>query len=103
MKGQPLHRHPCLDWSEFHPLDHHILDPYCWGWAGGIGRHIEMWWKYQFRADLPWMRPWHRRRCRQGIHDITAWYGKLPDVWTEGAINPADGLMCYRCDWSRTL
>jgi hypothetical protein len=94
-----------FDWSEFHPLDHHILDRTCWHWAGGIPRHIELWWKYQFTADPPLWGRIQKRRCKQGLHDITAYYEKLPVFVHQfhRIETPADGLMCYRCDWSRKL
>lgn len=81
-----------FDWSEFHPLDHHVLDPVCWGWAGGIGRHISLWWNFQFH--WPWQPYLAKRACDKGHHYFVPFYNKMPvDLDT-----PPDGLMCRDCD-----
>ena len=100
-----------LDFSEFHPLDHHILDPYCWGWAGGIPRHIQLWWDYQFMQD-PWpLRWWHRRQCARGNHEVTPYWdskdlkGRMPewDPERKAIKDRASGFMCFHCDWRRSM
>lgn len=90
-----------LDFSEFHPLDHHILDPVCWGWAGGIPRHISLWWDYQF--SWPWQPIFAKRACDKGLHEVTVFWRSMPAVWVDGkwVDQPADGLQCVNCDWVR--
>lgn len=94
---------PEIDFSEFHPLDHSILDPYCWGWAGGIPRHIHLWWLFQFQ--WPWHNVLARRSCHKGYHNVVAYWNSMPAVWDaqkrEWVDRPADGLTCRDCDWHR--
>jgi hypothetical protein len=93
---------PNLDFSEFHPLDHSIWEPYCWGWAGGIPRHIKLWWAYQFK--WPWQPYFAKRSCDKGIHNVVAYWTKLPEWdFENGKLveGPAAGLQCRDCDWQR--
>ena len=95
-----------FDFSEFHPLDHHILEPYCWGWAGGIPRHIKLWWAYQVNFRWPWQTYLAKRSCDKGIHHAIPYWTSLskatPKQWSDGfPMGPADGLQCRDCDWHR--
>ena len=93
-----------FDYSEFHPLDHHILEPVCWGWAGGIPRHIKLWWDYQIHFKWPWQPYLAKRSCDKGIHHVIPyWRGVMPKKWDgeQWRDVPATGLQCRDCDWHR--
>lgn len=88
-----------VDFSEFHPLDHGIWDPVCWGWAGGIGRHLSLWRMYQF--EWPWQSHMAKRACDRGLHHVIAYWDYLPHHDGKEITDPATGLMCRDCDWVR--
>ena len=95
-----------INWDEFHPLDHHILDPYCWGWAGGIPRHIKMWWDYQF--EWPWQPYFAKRACDKGLHHMVPYWtslsGATPEQWKSGfPMGPAEGFQCRDCGLVRKI
>jgi hypothetical protein len=80
-----------LDFSEFHPLDHSIFDPYCWGWYGGIKQHIILWWHYQLDLDAKIHRTFF---CARGKHTKTPyWKGRR-----FGENVPPTGYMCTYCE-----
>jgi hypothetical protein len=83
-----------FDFSEFHPLDHSVWEPICWGWAGGIPRHIGYWWRYQL--EWPWQQHMAKRACDKGNHHVIAYWNKLPNPGVR-----ADGFICRDCDWIR--
>lgn len=89
-----------FDYSEFHPLDHGIWDPVCWGWAGGIPRHIKLWWNYQH--NWPWQDWQARRSCDKGLHHMVAYWNGEPIkryVWGDQEWEPEpDGYQCRDCD-----
>jgi hypothetical protein len=80
---------PDLDFSEFHDLTHRIGSPYCRSLPGGILRHLEMKWDYQ------WVMPqalWGKPLCWLGRHSWT-------EVWDRGGefTRPPDRWMCFWC------
>lgn len=90
-----------FDFSEFHPLDHGIWDPVCWGWAGGIPRHVRLWWDYQF--TWPWAEWKAKRDCDSGRHHMVGYWtdGKaFLNNWVDGKwVEPTpDGYHCRDCD-----
>jgi len=50
-----------LDFSEFHPLDHTLLE--CCGYPGGWRRHLEYRWDFQWRDRVR-----KHTSCRLGRH-----------------------------------
>lgn len=81
--GVPVEK---LDFSQWHPLDHHWWSPICPTFHGGRRNHFELWYDYQ----RP--RPIQTVKCWLGRHEwVEFWRGKA---------NPAsvpDGLMCNHC------
>lgn len=88
-----------FDFSEFHPLDHGIWDPVCWGWAGGIPRHINLWRLYQFQ--WPWQPYFAKRSCNKGLHNVFVYWTSLPEIRDGEVVTPAAGFQCRDCDWIR--
>jgi len=87
-----------FDFSEYHPLDHAIWDTVCWGWAGGVVRHIKLWWAYQFQ--WPWQPYQARRSCAKGIHHPIAFWKGVPKM-VDGKLDMAAGLICRDCSWRK--
>jgi len=79
-----------LDFSEFHPLDHHALNPRCASYPGGFRRHVRYWALYQF--DL--LKPWHWLRCKLAKHDWVPFWRSLDDI---PPTVPASGMICRYC------
>lgn len=63
-----------FDYSEFHPLDHWPWQPYCWGWYGGVPRHISLWWDFQAEDQL-----FSATLCRIGRHRRAKFWGRDED------------------------
>lgn len=65
-----LPKRPRLDFSEFHPLDHSLLN--CIGYPGGRKRHLRYRWDYQWQEKIESIlyAPW----CLLGHHRWWAWY-----------------------------
>ena len=85
-----MNEEPCLDFSEFHPLDHWPWEQRCRDHFGGWRRHLELWHEYQAPDPIGWV------LCKLGRHDPGPF-------WTRvglGAIDDSDpptGYMCHRC------
>ena len=65
---------PQLNFDVFHPLDHWAGSIGCWGWYGGLSRHLALWWDYQVDFLHP-RHLWHALACRLGHHVAI-------DTWT---------------------
>lgn len=70
-----------LNFDKFHPLDHIIASPYCWGWYGGPWNHLILWYDFIFSKVL------ESKLCKLGMHFCTEVYhykaGKLISEDTE--------------------
>jgi hypothetical protein len=60
---------PKLDFSFFHPLDHHPFSRRCFDHYGGPRQHYRLWWEYKFEYTPK--KVWHRLvLCKLGHHRI---------------------------------
>lgn len=80
----------CLDFSEFHPLDHWAGDSYCRSLPGGFKRHIALWNEYQSPDPIGSL------FCKIGRHEPTDFWIRKP-LESFNDEREADGQMCYRC------
>lgn len=77
-----------LDFSIFHPLDHHPFGAECRAWHGGSWNHLKLTWT---------LRRWPQIRgiaflllCRINIH--------YEEVWWRGDMAK---VCCHHCDFTR--
>lgn len=66
-----------LDFSIWHPLDHHFWEPRCRQFYGGWRRHLELAWQYGHGWDSRWglEHPFYVLvLCRLGRHKLETWY-----------------------------
>ncbi len=76
--------------DDFHDLLHRPFGRRCLAQAGGPGRHLRLWWRYQGRDELRRSGP-----CRVHWHAF---------VWCEDPRldPPGGGPVCRACGWPRT-
>jgi hypothetical protein len=78
-----------LDFSFFHPLDHHIWQrAYCASFYGGARTHLSYWWDFQGRHKV-------RRVWRCGLlrrHNPGEWFRREPGGQMKSA-----GFVCRDC------
>lgn len=79
-----------LDFSDFHPLDHNLLE--CRGYPGGRRLHIHYFWTFK---HANWLR--RNTLCRIGVHDEA-----MPWYRSQGRGNPSElsGYHCNSC-WEK--
>lgn len=73
-----------LDFSEFHPLDHSLLE--CRDYPGGRRRHLEYSWDFKWRGQV-----YARTVCRLGLHEWREWYDN-------SGSDEAVACRCYDCE-----
>lgn len=63
-----------LDFSQFHPLDHYLWEPYCRELYGGPLNHAQLWWEYK---ATHWLH--EKTLCRIGLHTYTETWKREQD------------------------